>query len=145
MGAADTPRTGMADDAVDLAGRWDVIHHVTQSRVARYVGLEIRFQVALRQDGTRITGSGEKYRVGHELIPSTERSLLAIAGSIEGGRVTLEIVERSPAHPDRDIGASVDWQVAGPNLVAGTFRSEAGESTGRSRAMRQRAEDEPAV
>ncbi|MBZ8132758.1 hypothetical protein [Afifella sp. IM 167] len=120
----------------DLSGRWQVVHRVTHSALGRYVGLEMQFDIRLRQEGARLSGEGVKYRVGEELIAREEASVLEIEGRLEGEHVRLNIVERSPANPERCMRGAIDWEIVRPELLAGTFQVEAADSSGGSRAVR---------
>jgi len=123
----------------DLRGRWQVVHRVTSSALERYVGLEMQFDIRLRQEGERLWGEGIKYRVGQELIERQEASVLELRGWLDGEQVHLDIVERSPVHPGRRIDGVIEWEIVGQEVLAGTFRVDAADSCGGSRATRMQA------
>ena len=122
---------------LDLTGRWQVLHRVEKSSLSRYVGLEIEFDVLLTQTGDRVTGTGEKFIVGWELARRDELSRLTLDGRVENANILLNIVEQSPAHPDRKMVGEVIWKAATADMLIGSFRVDAAGSTGSSRAIRR--------
>jgi len=131
------PVSQLFPKSFDLTGRWRVIHHVERSALKRYIGLEIEFDVTLAQDGDTLTGSGAKFIADYMIVPKSEGSTLDLHGRIDGERVTIDLVERAARHPDRSIVGQIAWTVVTPNMLSGTFRSGAAESSGTSRALRR--------
>ena len=124
-------------EALDLTGRWRVIHQVQKSSVSRYVGLSIEFHVTLVQDGDRVTGDGEKFLVDWQLAGRGETSRLAIDGRIDGGKVQISLMERAPQNPERTILGEISWRPVDANHLIGSFRVDAAETSGRSEALRR--------
>ena len=122
---------------LNLTGRWQVLHRIERSTMARYVGLEIEFDVSLTQHGDKVSGTGEKFIVGWELARRDEASRLTLEGRVENANVQLAIVERSPKHPDREIVGEIIWKAVSPDTLIGGFRVDAADSSGSSRALRR--------
>lgn len=123
--------------AIDLTGRWQVTHEVQRSSMSRYAGMEIEFDVELKQDGNSVTGRGTKFVVDWQIAGREEASTLSLEGSVEDDNVRLAVIERSPAHPGRDMGGEIIWKIAAPDYLIGSFRVDAAESSGSSRARRR--------
>jgi hypothetical protein len=121
----------------DLTGRWQVTHQVQRSSVSRYVGMELEFDVELNQDGNAATGEGRKFVVDWELAPREEASTLLLRGTVEDGSVRLDVIERSPAHPGREMTGEIIWKVVAPDYLVGSFRMDAADSSGTSKARRR--------
>ena len=124
-------------EALDLTGRWRVIHHVQKSARSRYVGLNIEFQVTLIQDGNRLTGDGEKFLVDWQLTNRDEVSRLAIEGRVDEAGVQLSLLERSPRNPDQAIIGEISWRPVNSNHMIGSFRVDTAETSGSSEALRR--------
>lgn len=124
-------------EALDLTGRWRVIHHVQKSSRSRYVGLNIEFQITLVQDGDKVTGDGEKFLVDWQLANRDEASRLAIEGQVDQSGVRISLLERSPKNPNRTIVGEISWQVLNSNHMIGSFRVDAAETSGSSEALRR--------
>jgi hypothetical protein len=124
-------------DRFDLNGRWRVIHRVERSGLSRYVGLEIEFDVVLTQDGDRVTGEGEKFIVGWELVSRREASRLKLEGRADGDGVHLSVLEVPPSDPEREIVGEITWKVVTNDMLTGTFWVTAAKSAGTSRALRR--------
>ena len=122
---------------LDLTGRWQVLHRIERSTIARYAGLEIEVDVMLTQRGDKVSGTGEKFIVGWELARRDEASRLTLEGRVENANVQLAIVERSPKHPEREIVGEIIWKAMTADMLIGSFRVDAAESRGSSRALRR--------
>ncbi len=127
----------MQPEALDLTGRWRVIHHVQKSSRTRYVGLNIEFQVTLIQDGDKVTGEGEKFLVDWQLANREETSRLAIEGSVDDSGVRISLLERSPKNPERAILGEISWRPVNNNHMVGSFRVDAADTSGSSEAVRR--------
>ena len=121
----------------DLTGRWQVIHQVQRSSMSRYVGMELEFDVELKQDGNTATGEGRKFVVDWELAPREEASTLSLRGTVDDGSVRLDVIERSPAHPGREMTGEIIWKIVAPDYLVGSFRMDAADSSGTSKARRR--------
>ncbi len=123
--------------AVDLTGRWQVTHQVQQSALSRYVGMEIEFDIQLMQEGGVVTGRGTKFVVDWQIAGREEASTLTLDGTVAEDNVRLAVVERSPAHPGREMNGEIIWKILAPDYLVGSFRSEAADSSGSSKARRR--------
>jgi hypothetical protein len=126
-----------ASPTFDLTGRWQVTHQVQRSSVSRYIGMELEFDVELNQEGSAATGEGRKFVVDWELAPREEASTLSLRGSVQDGSVRLDVIERSPAHPGREMTGEIIWKVLAPDYLVGSFRMDAADSSGTSKARRR--------
>ncbi len=125
--------------AVDLTGRWQVTHQVQRSALSRYIGMEIEFDLELMQEGGAVTGRGTKFVVDWQIAGREEASTLTLEGTAEEDNVRLTVIERSPAHPERDMNGEIIWKILAPDYLVGSFRIEAADSSGSSRARRREA------
>lgn len=122
--------------AVDLSGRWRVIHDVRNSKRAHLIGLKIEFHVTLVQFGGSLVGNGEKFLVDSAPAKPDEVSLLEISGRVEQQAVKLSLLERIDGRPGRSLIGEIRWQPFGRNHMLGTFEVDIAETSGRSEAFR---------
>jgi len=121
------PRTGAGGAAGDLGGWWEV----TNSGDA---GAQVTYRIALRQEGTRITGEGEKWAEDGRRVPASSRTQIDLAGSIEGRQVRVRFSERGPGGASR---GTMVWRLARDGeTLSGSFSGAAGDAHGASSAVR---------
>lgn len=125
--------------ALDLSGRWRVIHDVHRSKRSHFLGLRIEFQVTLVQFGGSVVGNGEKFLVDSEPARSDEVSLLEISGRVEDDRIRLSLLERTERNPQRSLIGEILWTVRGPHHMAGSFEVDIAETAGSSEAFREQS------
>lgn len=129
-------------EARDVSGVWRLVHWITQSSYNDYEGLEIVFDLRLRQaepignTPTPIWGEGSKVRVAGLPASDDERSLLRLEGDLSGKALRLRLEERLDGR-DRIIGGDINLIVSSPWLMRGTFETDAAGSRGVSIAMRE--------
>lgn len=120
----------------DLEGRWDLWTRITQSNESRYEGMTLGFRVRLRQDGDRITGSGEKRSEGGETLPPGRRAPIRVEGSVDGREVRLSFREEGA---QRISSGTLTLRLsADGSTLTGSFRSDAASSRGSARMERIR-------
>jgi len=131
-GAAGT--SGAAGAAGDIAGWWEVTNRVDPTSLGEDRGLQVTYRIALRQEGTRISGEGERWAVdGRQLLV---RAPVDLTGSIDGREVRLRFVERGPRGT---VSGTFNWRLAGgASSLAGTFAGGTADSHGASSAIRLR-------
>ncbi len=118
----------------DIAGWWEVTNRVDPTSLGEDRGLQVTYRIALRQEGTRISGEGERWAVdGRQLLA---RAPVDLTGSIDGREVRLRFVERGP---HGTVSGTFNWRLAGgATSLAGTFAGGAADSHGTSSAIRLR-------
>jgi len=119
---------GGAGALANLGGWWEVTN-TPDAAGGEERGGRRTYRVALRQEGSRVTGEGEG---GEE--DGGQRSRIELSGSIEGRVVRLRFTERGP---DRTTSGTISWHLAaGGGDLSGTFSSAATGAHGASSAVR---------
>jgi hypothetical protein len=98
--------------------------------------MRLGYILTLRQDGYRITGSGEKTSENGAPLPPGQRSPIAVTGRVDNGVVTLQFTERGS---QRSSSGTFRWQLSPDrSRLSGSFASDAATSRGASSAQRVR-------
>lgn len=124
-----------APAADNLSGLWTLSTLVETSSYSSYEGLQLGYRVRLEQDGTRVTGFGEKVMENGTDLSSRARTPIRVQGTIDGERITLTFVERGARRSST--GRFVLHLDDGAGVLRGRFTSDAARSTGRVEARRQ--------
>jgi hypothetical protein len=125
-----------------LDGTWCVADVVRQSHHAEFVGMEVKFNLHLEQDGDgHLSGNGSKALVNGVAPPPIEISSLVVqkGSSVSGSDVNISFVERNDKRPDRqNMFGSFIWKIVDKGTLVGTFDAAAAGSSGESKARRGR-------
>lgn len=123
----------------DLNGEWTIINTIKSTTYHPYQNLKLGYHVFLTQDGTDITGTGEKWSEnGEELVPSAHTPI-TMRGSIKGTKVTATFREDGT---DRKTEGTFGWTYqSGTQSLSGSFTSTAADSSGPSDAQRAAPEE----
>jgi hypothetical protein len=117
--------------AGDVTGQWDLSNRVVSTDYEGFRGLNLGYRLTLRQNGSRITGSGIK--VSENGAPSN-RTPITVSGRIEGSNVVLTFTEQGAT---RSSGGTFRWQLsADGSSLRGSFWSDAANTNGPSSARR---------
>lgn len=129
-----TPSRSTRDSGRNLSGAWLVTNTIQESSRGGFRGLRIRFRVELRQDGSRLTGTGRKFTVDDRPVAPGERTPIELEGEIRDDEVVLRFVEHGRWRTTR---GAFRWRLSsdGERLV-GSFDSTAAASSGVSSARR---------
>jgi transcriptional regulator with XRE-family HTH domain len=130
---ADAPPQEAALAAGDLTGWWQLTNRVDAATVPSYTGMELGFRLQLEQDGTRVTGHGQKWSENGRSVPPAARTPITVDGTVVGGRLELVFTEQG-AH--RTSSGRIVLQQSGDGLLQGTFASGAARARGTSYARR---------
>jgi transcriptional regulator with XRE-family HTH domain len=129
---------GPASPARDfgLTGRWTFTNRVESSVDGAAAGTNVSFHIQLRQDGARISGTGEKWMEnGRQLSPSS-RTPINVEGRLIGDRLELTYVERGL---DGMTTGSFALQAVDRDTLWGEFFSPSPETRGSVLARRDEA------
>jgi hypothetical protein len=127
-------RSSRERDPLDVEGWWEITHVVEDSSVDDFEGLRLGYRILLRQNGSRITGEGEKWLEDGTRLEGRARTSITLSGEIDDRWVRLDFTERGTR---RTTSGWLDLTlVDGGNALAGTFRSTAADSWGRSSGRR---------
>jgi hypothetical protein len=132
--AAETPRAG-ADikDAKNVSGSWRLATRIESSSYARYQGLQLGYDVRLRQEGDRIIGEGRKVSENDGTIARRGQTPISLTGTIDGDRLTLTFNERGAK---RATQGKFVLMVDEGGTLRGRFSSTAARSSGTVEAHR---------
>jgi hypothetical protein len=124
----------MPEAPADLAGRWELTNQVDSTSHPAFQGLRVGYRLRLRQDGPRITGSGEKVSENGVLLLPSQRTPITVSGTVEGFQVVLRFTEQGA---ERSSGGVFRWRLsADGTAMEGRFSSDAASSRGTSVASR---------
>ena len=120
--------------AADLTGWWELTDVVESSGHGAGAPRQIVYRVLLRQEGSLVTGQGERWAVDGRELPREERSAFRVAGAI----FEREVVARFTEHDGGALATTtLRWEISatGDELrgsFAGSPIDAAGTSTARS-------------
>ena len=116
----------------DISGQWDLSNRVVSTDYEGFRGLNIGYRLTLRQNGSRVTGSGVK--VSENGTPAANRTPITVSGRIEGSSVVLTFTEQGAT---RTSAGTFRWQLSPDgSSLRGSFWSDAANTNGPSSARR---------
>jgi len=118
--------------AANLGGWWQV------TNTGDATGAEARgartYRIALRQEGTRVSGQGEEWEEDGRQLAAGARTRIELFGAIAGREVRLRYTERGPGGT---ASGTITWRLAGGgDELSGTFSSAGSDARGASSAVR---------
>jgi hypothetical protein len=120
----------------DLSGNWTLTNRVETSSYKPFNGMNVGFQLQLRQEGNRVSGTGHKWMENGRPLPPSLRTAIVVAGTIVDGKLSLSFTERGT---ERTSAGTFLLDMADGSTLSGTFSSDAADSQGTSLARRQSA------
>ena len=127
---------GVAEPPGNLSGWWEVSNTFDAASAGQDGSMRVTYRIALRQEGTRITGEGERWAEDGRPLPAALRAPIDLAGTVDGREVRLRFVERGSRHASRGTWL---WRLSGGGEdLAGTFVSSGADAHGASAAVRLR-------
>jgi penicillin-binding protein 1A len=119
--------------AADLTGWWEITNSVDETSDPAARGTRLTYRIALRQEGSKITGEGEQWTEGGDPLSAGQHTAIHLTGTISGRQVRLQFVEQAAS---RISGGTFRWRLAsGGQRMNGTFAGAA-DSHGSSLAVR---------
>ena len=124
------------DEAPDLSGVWELTTRVESTDYEPFQGIRFGYRLALQQEGSRITGQGQKVSENGVALPPGQRTRILVSGAVEGGSLVLHFIEHGGA---RASNGTFRFRIA-PDFkgLAGSFSSDAANTEGGSSARRMR-------
>ena len=120
--------------SADLSGWWELTNRIAQTNYKDFVGLRLGYRVKLEQDGSRITGSGQKWTEDGRTLAGSARSRIRVSGRIEGDTMTLEFTEQGAK---RSSGGGFELKLSGDrSTLRGDFWSDVANTRGSTLARR---------
>ena len=115
---------------INLTGEWKLINTVESTSYYLYQDMQLGYRIFLKQDGTKITGEGEKWWENEKEIPATAHSPISIEGTLDGMMVTATFTEKGAR---RITSGYFIWTVSPDGkILEGRFTSTAANSRGTS-------------
>lgn len=97
--------------------------------------MQVGFRLRINQNGKEFTAKGEKFSENGQTLPAARRTPIQVKGSIDGDKVVATFVEDGRIR--RTNGRFV-WRLhSSGDGLAGTFVSNAANSSGRSAVTKQ--------
>lgn len=120
--------------SADLSGWWELTNRIASTNYKDFVGLRLGYRVKLEQDGSRITGSGQKWTEDGRTLAGSARSRIKVSGRIEGDTMTLEFTEQGTK---RASGGGFELKLSGDrSTLRGDFWSDVANTRGSTLARR---------
>ena len=117
----------------NVAGSWTLATQVESSSLARFQGLQLGYEMRLKQDGERVTGVGRKVTENGAGLRRRAQTPMTVNGTIDGDRLMLNFVERGTRRPTQ--GKFV-LLMDESGTLRGSFSSSAARSSGSVEARR---------
>jgi hypothetical protein len=114
-----------------LSGEWSMTTRVESSRLKRYEGLQLGYQVRLQQVGSRLSGDGYKLLENGQAVMT--RTPIRLNGTVEGDRVVLTFHEGGTRRPSQ---GKLVLDRESDHVLRGRFSSDAAQSSGLVEAHR---------
>jgi hypothetical protein len=129
---ATAPSPAAAVPVSDVTGHWELSNRVVSTDYDGFRGLNLGYRLTLRQNGSRVTGSGVK--VSENGTPAAARTPIAVAGRIEGSLVVLTFTEQGAT---RTSAGTFRWRLSPDgSSLRGSFWSDAANTNGPSSGRR---------
>jgi hypothetical protein len=130
--------TNAADRAAnvqDLTGQWRIINTVEKTAYRSFDNMEVGFRLTINQNGNEFTAKGVKFSENGQTLPAARRTPIELKGSIQGDKVVATFIEDGRA---RRTNGRFIWKLQnGRDGLAGTFVSNAANSSGRSAVTKE--------
>lgn len=118
----------------DLSGWWELTNRIASTNYKDFVGLRLGYRLKLEQDGSRITGSGQKWTEDGRTLAGAARSRISVSGRVEGNTITLEFTEQGSK---RASGGGFELKLSGDqSTLRGDFWSDVANTKGSTLARR---------
>jgi eukaryotic-like serine/threonine-protein kinase len=132
----DAPAEEDPDAAPDLSGVWELSTRVESTDYTPFQGVRFGYRLSLQQEGSRITGQGQKVSENGVPLPPDQRTRILVSGAVEGLSLVLNFIEHGAA---RASNGTFRFRIA-PDFkgLAGSFSSDAANTEGGSSARRTR-------
>lgn len=119
----------------DLTGDWRVINTVEKTAYKSFNNLQVGFSLKISQRGNEFTAKGEKFSENGQTLPSSSRTPIHVTGIVDGDKVVATFVEDGRM---RRTNGRFIWRLqTDRGRLAGTFVSNAANSSGRSAVTKQ--------
>ena len=118
----------------DLSGKWNVVNTVETTSYQSFKNMKIGFALSLNQNGTKITGEGQKISENGRSLPEGSRTPIQVQGSIDGNRIEATFFEEGTA---RKSNGRFVWRIDNSGNLKGIFATTAARSSGKSAARRE--------
>jgi hypothetical protein len=128
-----------------VAGAWQITETIKKSTYMPYIGERATYRVTLYQDGSKVSGTGEKIMVNDKQIPPSQKQPLEIiGGNIEGGELKVSFkLEPAPDKAARETRGEFNWHVVRGGIfkttairLEGTFWGTVADTQGDAVAVR---------
>jgi hypothetical protein len=117
----------------DFTGIWRLETEVVSSSVGNFKGLQLGYHLQLDQQGSEISGNGEKISENGRALAAAARTAIAVRGTVNGNQLALTFTERGARRSSQ--GALV-LQRDDDGTLRGRFSSDAAKSSGLAQLRR---------
>ncbi|MGB8889214.1 MAG: hypothetical protein WCC87_20975 [Candidatus Korobacteraceae bacterium] len=113
----------------DITGTWTITDKTAKTSYSPYQNLEVTYTVTVTQSGSDFTGSGTKTtESGHPVI-GRAHTPIQVKGKVVDDQIVAYFTEEGTA---RQSTGGFNWKLTGDRKWAGTFYSDAANSSGAS-------------
>ncbi len=117
----------------DLSGWWELTNRIQSTSYKDYIGLRLGYRLKLEQDGSRITGRGQKWTEDGRSLSGSARSPISVSGTIDGDTLTLEFTEQGARRPS---SGGFKLRLSDRTTLRGSFWSNVAGTAGSTLARR---------
>jgi hypothetical protein len=124
----------IAHPRYNVSGDWTITNTIQSTSYHPFQGLALGYRVILMQDGTNISGSGEKWSENNNWLPPLAHTHITIKGFVKGNHISATFEEDGAVR--KSVG-TLEWTYqSSPERVTGSFTSTAANSRGSSAGER---------
>jgi len=117
----------------NLAGPWTLETQIASSSLRTFEGLRLGYRLELRQNGSRVEGTGRKISENGVSLRGRRQTPIEVQGTIDAGRLKLTFGERGAR---RHSTGMFDLVLEDAGVLRGSFASDAARSAGVVEARR---------
>jgi hypothetical protein len=117
----------------NVAGHWSLGDKIEKSTDPSYIGKTVTYDIFLMQDGTSLTGSGERMAQDGVPLPTKQRTHIDISGSV--GLTSIDAIFKEQGTERISTGA-IHLRRKTDGTWADTFESDVAGSSGSSSIKR---------
>lgn len=113
----------------DITGTWTITDKTAKTSYSPYQNLEVTYTVTVTQSGADFTGSGTKTTESGHAVIGRAHTPIEVKGKVVDNQIVASFTEEGTAR--RSTGG-FNWKLTGDRKWAGTFYSDAANSSGAS-------------
>ena len=122
-----------AEGTSDVSGAWMLTNRIESATNATFKNLALGFELRLKQDGNRVTGTGTKVTENGKALAAGRKTPITVEGTLDGHQLKLKFTERGA---QRASSGQLSLELTDDGTLRGSFTSDAANARGSSVAQR---------